>query len=160
MKNVPASTGAWTGFNYAGDAELNNLDVNVSTGTAEGAYGVYLNAVSYQYTQSAFDTYFTAQVEAGKVTQANYDIYSVVFPGNSSYAIAAKAVINGGKYTVRAATTGAYGLYSVNRAVSNDKVATAATEMTVKNVIVDAKTNGTTSAYGIRTGAPPDGHPT
>ena len=152
--NVPASTGAWTGFNYAGDAELNNLDVNVSTGTAEGAYGVYLNAVSYQYTQSAFDTYFTAQVEAGKVTQANYDIYSVVFPGNSSYAIAGKAVINGGKYTVRAATTTAHGIYSVNRAVSNDKAATAATEMTVKNVKLDVKTNGTTTACGIRTAGP------
>ena len=152
--NVPASTGAWTGFNYAGDAELNNLDVTVTARTAATAYGVYLNAVAYQYTQSAFDTYMQGQVTKGNVTQANYDIYSVVFPGNSSYAIAGKAVINGGKYTVRAATTGAYGLYAVNRAVANDKAATAAAEMDVKNVKLDVKTNGTTSAVGIRTAGP------
>ncbi len=153
--NVPYNTdAAWTGFNYAGDAELNNLDVTVTARTGATAYGVYLNAVSYQYTQSAFDTYMQGRIDAGKVTQANADIWAVVFPGNSSYAIAGKAVINGGKYTVRAATTTAHGIYSVNRAVSNDKVATAATEMTVKNVKLDVKTNGTTTACGIRTAGP------
>lgn len=153
--NVPYNTdAAWTGFNYAGDAELNNLDVTVTARTGATAYGVYLNAVSYQYTQSAFDTYMQGRIDAGKVTQANADIWAAVFPGNSSYAIAGKAVINGGKYTVRAATTTAHGIYSVNRAVSNDKAATAATEMTVKNVKLDVKTNGTTTACGIRTAGP------
>jgi len=153
--NVPYNTdAAWTGFNYAGDAELNNLDVTVTARTGATAYGVYLNAVSYQYTQSAFDTYMQGRIDAGKVTQANADIWAAVFPGNSSYAIAGKAIVNGGTYKVTAATTTAHGIYSVNRAVSNDKAATAATEMTVKNVKLDVKTNGTTTACGIRTAGP------
>ena len=151
--NVPTGNEAWTGFNCAGDAELNNLDVIVSTGTADGAYGVYVNAVQYQYLQSSFDTYFSGLVTKGSITQATMDIYESIFPGDKTcFAAAGKVVVNGGTYKVTAATTTAHGIYSVNRAVAADKVTTAATEMTVKNATLDVKTNGTTTACGIRTG--------
>lgn len=151
--NVPTGNEAWTGFNCAGDAELNNLDVTVSTGTADGAYGVYVNAVQYQYLQSSFDTYFSGLVTKGSITQATMDIYESIFPGDKTcFAAAGKVVVNGGTYKVTAATTTAHGIYSVNRAVAADKVTTAATEMTVKNATLDVKTNGTNTACGIRTG--------
>lgn len=151
--NVPTGNEAWTGFNCAGDAELNNLDVTVSTGTADGAYGVYVNAVQYQYLQSSFDTYFSGLVTKGSITQATMDIYESIFPGDKTcFAAAGKVVVNGGTYKVTAATTTAHGIYSVNRAVAADKVTTAATEMTVKNATLDVKTNGTTTACGILTG--------
>ena len=151
--NVPYNTNAaWTGFNYAGDAELNNLDVTVTTRTADKAHGVYVNAAAYQYTQSAFDTYMQGQVDAGKTTQANYDIWAAVFPGNSSYAIAGKAVINGGKYTVSAATTTAYGVWTKEEQVAADTKAHAAPEVSINNAKFIVTTNGTTTAYGVYSG--------
>ena len=151
--NVPYSTdAAWTGFNYAGDAELNNLDVTVTARTADKAHGVYVNATAYQYTQSAYDTYMQGRIDAGKVTQANADIWAAVFPGNSSYAIGAKAVINGGTYTVSTATTSAFGVWMKEEQVAADKGAHAAPEASINNAKFTVTTNGTTTAYGVYSG--------
>lgn len=151
--NVPYNTdAAWTGFNYAGDAELNNLDVTVTARTGATAYGVYVNATAYQYTQSAYDTYMQGRIDAGKVTQANADIWAAVFPGNSSYAIGAKAVINGGTYTVSTATTSAYGVWMKEDQVAADKGAHAAPEASINNAKFIVTTNGTTTAYGVYSG--------
>ena len=149
--DIPVGNQAWTGFTHYGDVELNNVEVIATARTANKAYGVYINAKQLQYLQTNLDK----QKTTSGWSDDTYTIYNAVFPGDKTcFAVAGKAVVNGGKYTVSAATTEAYGLYSVNRAVAADKFTTAATEMTVKNVKVDVKTNGTTTAVGIRTAGP------
>ena len=149
--DIPVGNQAWTGFTHYGDVELNNVEVIATARTANKAYGVYINAKQLQYLQTNLDK----QKTTSGWSDDTYTIYNAVFPGDKTcFAVAGKAVVNGGKYMVSAATTEAYGLYSVNRAVAADKFTTAATEMTVKNVKVDVKTNGTTTAVGIRTAGP------
>ncbi len=149
VAGMPTGNQAWTGYTYYGDAELNNLDVTVTTSTATEARGVFVNSTVGTYTQANFD----AQKTTSKWSDDTYTIYSSVFPGdNYSRAVAGKVVINGGKYSVTAATTTAYGVYLNQTSVSGNKLASAAAEGTIKNATFDVKTNGTTSAFGLRSG--------
>ncbi len=149
VAGMPTGNQAWTGYTYYGDAELNNLDVTVTTSTATEARGVFVNSTVGTYTQANFD----AQKTTSKWSDDTYTIYSSVFPGdNYSRAVAGKVVINGGKYSVTAATTTAYGVYLNQTSVSGNKLASAAAEGTIKNATFDVKTNGTTYAFGLRSG--------
>lgn len=149
VAGMPTGNQAWTGYTYYGDAELNNLDVTVTTSTATEARGVFVNSTVGTYTQANFD----AQKTTSKWSDDTYTIYSSVFPGdNYSRAVAGKVVINGGKYSVTAATTTAYGVYLNQTSVSGNKLESAAAEGTIKNATFDVKTNGTTSAFGLRSG--------
>ncbi len=149
VAGAPTGNQAWTGFTYAGDAELNNLDVTVKTSTATEARGVFVNATTTTYTRTAFENQKTSSKWADATT---YAAYNAVFPGDKAYASAGKVVINGGKYTINAATTTAYGVYLAQTSVSANKSAIAAAEATIKNATFDVSTNGTTYAYGIRSG--------
>ena len=149
VSGPPTGNQAWTGFTYHGDAVLNNLDVTVTTSTGSTAYGVFVNSTVGTYTQTAFDN----QRTASSWSDDTYTIYSRVFPGdNTSFADAGIVSINGGKYTVSAATTTAYGVYLAQTSVSANKSAIAAVEATIKNATFDVSTNGTTYAFGIRSG--------
>lgn len=145
---APTGNQAWTGFTYAGDAELNNLDVTVRTSTSTEARGVFVNATTTTYTRTAFDNQKKASNWSGDI----YAIYNSVFPGDKAYASAGKVVVNGGKYTINAATTTAYGVYLAQTSVSDNKLAEAAATATIKNATFDVSTNGTTYAFGIRSG--------
>lgn len=148
VAGAPTGNQAWTGFTYAGDAELNNLDVTVRTSTSTEARGVFVNSTTTTYTRTAFDN----QKTASNWSDDTYTIYNSVFPGDKAYASAGKVVVNGGKYTINAATTTAYGVYLAQTSVSANKSAIAAAEATIKNATFDVSTNGTTYAFGIRSG--------
>ncbi|MDD5989779.1 MAG: hypothetical protein PUC34_00770 [Paludibacteraceae bacterium] len=149
VSGPPTGNQAWTGFTYHGDAVLNNLDVTVTTSTGSTAYGVFVNSTVGTYTQTAFDN----QRTASSWSDDTYTIYSRVFPGdNTSFADAGIVSINGGKYTVSAATTTAYGVYLAQTSVSNNNLASAAAQGTIKNATFNVTTNGTTYAFGIRSG--------
>lgn len=149
VSGPPTGNQAWTGFTYHGDAVLNNLDVTVTTSTGSTAYGVFVNSTVGTYTQTAFDN----QRTASSWSDDTYTIYSRVFPGdNTSFADAGIVSINGGKYTVSAATTTAYGVYLAQTSVSNNNLASAAAQGTIKNATFNVTTNGTTTAFGLRSG--------
>ena len=148
VAGAPTGNQAWTGFTYAGDAELNNLDVTVRTSTSTEARGVFVNSTTTTYTRTAFDN----QKTASNWSDDTYTIYNSVFPGDKAYASEGKVVVNGGKYTINAATTTAYGVYLAQTSVSANKLAEAAATATIKNATFDVSTNGTTYAYGIRSG--------
>lgn len=149
VSGPPTGNQAWTGFTYHGDAVLNNLDVTVTTSTGSTAYGVFVNSTVGTYTQTAFDN----QRTASSWSDDTYTIYSRVFPGdNTSFADAGIVSINGGKYTVSAATTTAYGVYLAQTSVSANKLAEAAAQGTIKNATFNVTTNGTTTAFGLRSG--------
>ena len=149
VSGPPTGNQAWTGFTYHGEAVLNNLDVTVTTSTGSTAYGVFVNSTVGTYTQTAFDN----QRTASSWSDDTYTIYSRVFPGdNTSFADAGIVSINGGKYTVSAATTTAYGVYLAQTSVSNNNLASAAAQGTIKNATFNVTTNGTTTAFGLRSG--------
>lgn len=148
--DIPVGNQPWTGYTYYGDAELNNLTVNVQTRTADKAYGVFVNAKQNLYTQAKLD----AQKTTSSWTDDTYTIYNAIFPGEMGIACAGKLKIDGGTYTVKAATSSAYGLYAVTRAVSADKSASAAPESTIKNAKFDIETLGTSTACGLQLGGP------
>lgn len=149
VSGPPTGNQAWTGFTYHGEAVLNNLDVTVTTSTGSTAYGVFVNSTVGTYTQTAFDN----QRTASRWSDDTYTIYSRVFPGdNTSFADAGIVSINGGKYTVSAATTTAYGVYLAQTSVSNNNLASAAAQGTIKNATFNVTTNGTTTAFGLRSG--------
>ena len=149
VSGPPTGNQAWTGFTYHGDADLNNLDVTVTTSTGNTAYGVFVNSTVGTYTQTAFDK----QRTTSSWSDDTYTIYSRVFPGdNTSFADAGIVSINGGKYTVSAATTTAYGVFLQQTSVANNNLASAAAQGTIKNATFNVTTNGTTTAFGLRSG--------
>ena len=151
VSDIPVGNQAWTGFTYAGDVELNNVDVKVTTRTGASAYGVYVNAKQALYTQVNFDN----QKTTSSWSDDTYTIYSRVFPGDStSFAAAGKISITGGSLDVSAATTSAYGIYAVTTPRAAMRGAQASPEVTVKKATISAKTNGTTTACGIQAGGP------
>lgn len=149
VSGPPTGNKEWTGFTYHGDADLNNLDVTVTASTGNTAYGVFVNSTVGTYTQTAFDN----QRTTSSWSDDTYTIYSRVFPGdNTSFADAGIVSINGGKYTVSAATTTAYGVFLQQTSVATNKLASAAAQGTIKNATFNVTTNGTTSAFGLRSG--------
>ena len=147
---IPNGNTAQTGFAYSGELELNNCNITATTRTSTEARGVFVNTATriYNWTQ------FQKDSTSNKWAKATYNAYKSVFPctveGRDSVgiAMAAKATINGGTITATAATTTAYGVYSVNAFTANlDSIATP--DLVVRNATITAKTNGTMTAYGI-----------
>lgn len=146
---IPTGNQPWTGYTAYGDAELNNLDVTVRTSTATEARGVFVSSTAGTYTQANFD----AQKTTSGWSDNAYNCYKTVFPGdNTNFAVGGKVVINGGTYNVNAATTTAYGVYLAQTSVSNNNLASAAAQGTIKNATFNVTTNGTTTAFGLRSG--------
>ena len=137
----------YTGYAYASDAELNNIDATVTTGTGSTAYGVWLNAIMKSETQARYDTYMAGTANA--VTKSYYDrVWSL-----GGHAIAPKVTINGGTYKVTSATSTAYGAWSKKTAHPAELDVEASPEMTIKNATFNV-TSTTSTAGGVRGGGP------
>ena len=137
----------YTGYAYASDAELNNIDATVTTGTGSTAYGVWLNAIMKSETQARYDTYMAGTANA--VTKSYYDrVWSL-----GGHAIAPKVTINGGTYKVTSATSTAYGAWSKKTAHPAELDVEASPEMTIKNATFNV-TATTEAAGGVRCGGP------
>lgn len=145
VSDIPINEQAWTGFTYHGDAELNNLDVTVTTSTSTTAYGVFATAKALLYTTANFE----ARKTSAGWSANNYAQWKAVSRLDQSFADYARVVVNGGTYTVNAATTTAYGAFSNTTSVAADKSKAVAAEMTLKNATFNVTTNGTTYAYGV-----------
>ena len=128
-----------TGFSYSADAELNNLMVDVKTRTGNEADGVLM-----EVTKKNLPTI---------PTSGEYmNIYQ-----KGEYAIAPKAIINGGAYTVTSQGTSAYGV-SLNSAplcedINGDGIlAIGEGDLTIKNAEFTVKTKTGNAAYGVWAG--------
>ena len=139
----------YTMFEYAAEAELNNLDVTATTRTGTDARGVSVSVATKTQTE--------ATREALSATNKNkyYNFYQI-----AEKAVAAKAKINGGTYRANAATTTAYGAVISTTTVSTTGAASASAEGEIKNATFISKTvpyaesTATTTAYGIYAGGP------
>lgn len=137
----------YTGYAYASDAELNNIDATVTTGSGSNAYGVWLNAIMKSETQARYDTYMAGTANA--VTKSYYDrVWSL-----GGHAIAPKVTINGGTYKVTSATSTAYGAWSKKTAHPAELDVAASPEMTIKNATFNV-TATTSTAGGVLGGGP------
>ncbi|MBR3565567.1 MAG: T9SS type A sorting domain-containing protein [Paludibacteraceae bacterium] len=145
VSDIPTGDQAWTGFTYYGDAELNNLDVTAKTVTGATAYGVYVNAKALLYTEANFE----ARKTAGKWSANNYAQWKAVSPIGEAFKAEGKALINGGTYTVIAATNTANGVF-LNASCASEKSAVATPTATIKKATFDIQTKGTTTACGVQ----------
>ena len=137
----------YTGYAYASDAEINNVDATVTTGSGNAAYGVWLNAIMKSETQARYDTYMAGTANA--VTKSYYDrVWSL-----GGHAIAPKITINGGTFKVTSAGTTAYGAWSKKTAHPAELDVEASPEMTIRNATFDV-TSTTSTAGGVRGGGP------
>ena len=151
----------YTMFEYAAEAELNNLDVTATTRTGTEARGVVVATATKTQTEATRETLKTNGTASGATSsQKNayknyYNIYQI-----AEKAVAAKAKINGGTYRANAATTTAYGAVISTTAVSTTGAASASAEGEIKNATFISKTvpyaesTATTTAYGIFAGGP------
>ena len=145
VSDIPVGNQAWTGFTYYGDAELNNCEVTATARTGATAYGVYVNAKAVLYEEAKFE----AQKTSSSWSDDTYTIYKAVSPIGEAFKAEGKLAVNGGTYTVTAATTTANGIF-LNAQCAVNKAAVATPVATIKNAKIVAKTNGTTYAYGIQ----------
>lgn len=141
---LPASVAEYSLFGLAGELEMNNCEATVETRTASDARGVYLNTATRTYTQANFDAAKTANNSAYK----NYGDYWQI----GATSISGKAIINGGSYTVKAATKNAYGILLTTNALSTDGTSKADGEVVVKNATFYVEARNGTLAYGIQAG--------
>ena len=134
----------WSLFPYYGEVELNNCNATAIARTTTDARAVYVNGTTKVYTQASFDAMKTANNSNYK----NYGDYAQV----GERAFVGKATINGGTYSATAETTTAFGIYMMSTRVSTNKEAIAYNPLVVKNATIAAKTNTSTSAYGVSIG--------
>ena len=147
VSDIPTGRQSWTGFTYRGESELNNLDVTVTTGSGNTAYGIYANAKATLYTEANFEAAMTQEDRDGN----NYTIWKAVSQDQlgKAFADSAYVTVNGGTYNVTAETSTAYGAFSNTTAVSASKAKNASAVMDIKNATFKVKTNQTTEARGI-----------
>ncbi len=134
----------WSLFPYAGEVELNNCNATATARTTTDARAVYVNGTTKVYTQASFD----AMKSANNSNYTTYGDYAQV----GERAFVGKATINGGTYSATAETTTAFGIYMMSTRVSTNKEAIAYNPLVVKNATIAAKTNTSTSAYGVSIG--------
>ena len=134
----------WSLFPYAGEVELNNCNATATARTTTDARGVYVNGLTKVYTQASFD----AMKTANNTNYKTYGDYAQV----GERAVVGKATINGGTYSATAETTTAYGIIAISTRVSTNKEAIAYNPLVVRNATVTAKTNTSTTAYGVQLG--------
>ena len=157
ISTITSGNQAWTGYSCAGEIELNNCTINAVASAYANARGVMVNAGSAMMTRANFEN----QKTSSGWSAATYNAYNSVFPvqvqGKDSVwvGVAGKITVNGGTYTVKTKTTTAYGAF-VNRALkySYTKPNTILEEfqgtLDINNATFDVKTEGTTTAEGIR----------
>ena len=142
---------AWTGFTNAGEIELNNCTVTATATNYDNARGLFINATSALLTQANYE----AEKTKRGWSAATWAAYQAVFPGDgTSRAVAAKATVNGGTFTVTAGNATAYGAISAKTVVTNTQGAIASPEMTLNNATFIVKSKKSTGAYGICSGGP------
>lgn len=151
---VDCAVASITGFCYHADATLKNLTVNVTTRTGNEADGVWMANYKRNLTEATLKSDSTSN----KWTAASYAQYKKVYQFGD-FATSAKCSIIGGTYTVQAAGTTAYGVRLNGPAISADadgdgEVAYAYGQLDISNATISAKTNGTTTVYGVFTGGP------
>ena len=128
-----------TGFSYSADAELNNLTVDVKTRTGNEADGVLMEVTKKNLPTIPTSGEYMNMYQKGE------------------YAIAPKAIINGGTYTVTSQGTSAYGV-SLNSAplcedINGDGIlAIGEGDLTIKNAEFTVKTKTGNAAYGVWAG--------
>lgn len=157
ISTITSGNQAWTGYSCAGEIELNNCTINAVASAYTNARGVMVNAGSAMMTRANFEK----QKTSSGWSAATYNAYNSVFPvqvqGKDSVwvGVAGKITVNGGTYTVKTKKTTAYGAF-VNRALkySYTKPNTILEEfqgtLDINNATFDVKTEGTTTAEGIR----------
>ena len=128
-----------TGFSYSADAELNNLTVEVKTRTGNEADGVLMEVTKKNLPTIPTSGEYMNMYQKGE------------------YAIAPKAIINGGTYTVTSEGTSAYGV-SLNSAplcedINGDGIlAIGEGDLTIKNAEFTVETKTGNAAYGVWAG--------
>ncbi|MBQ9296199.1 MAG: hypothetical protein IJ204_03300 [Paludibacteraceae bacterium] len=151
---IDCAVASITGFCYNADATLKNLTVNVTTRTGNEADGVWMANYKRNQTEATLKSDSTSN----KWSAANYALYKKIYQFGD-FATSAKCSIIGGTYTVQAAGTTAYGVRLNGPAISADadgdgEVAYAYGQLDISNATISAKTNGTTTVYGVFTGGP------
>jgi len=130
-----------TGIVHPSELVANNLTVNVTTTTAANARGVSVSTTQLTLT----DATFSALKAADQTAYANMYV-------RGEWATAGKAIVNGGTYTVTSATTYAYGARVENASITASGNTIATGELEINGGTFTAKTQGTTTAYGVYTG--------
>ena len=126
----------YVGWKYAADYTLTNCNITASTTTGNTAYGVYINGTTRTISS---------------VNSSYASIGDVVLGG---YAIVGNASVKGCTINATSAGTTAGGIYRVNTQVSADKLDICQGELIATGNTIIARTNGGTTAYGIRSGGP------
>lgn len=151
---VDCAVASITGFCYHADATLKNLTVNATTRTGNEAAGVWMANYKRNQTAATLKTDSTNN----KWSAASYEMYKKIYPFGD-FATSAKCSIIGGTYTATSAGTTAYGVRLNGPAISADadedgEVAYAYGQLDISNATISAKTNGTTTVYGVWAGGP------
>lgn len=127
----------YVGWKYAPTFTLTNCDITATTLSGNTTSGVYLSGTTRA------------------ISSLNSSYSSVGDGVLGGYAVKSKATITGCTINATAAGTTAYGVYSTNTPVigyEGNRI-TDQGELIVKNCNITAKTNGTTTAIGVRAGS-------